>query len=458
VPDLSEEFWGELILFIEEGKVIPVIGPELVTVDDGGTQVPLYSWLARKLAERIDLPLADLPDPIDLNDVVAQSVRRDDDRDGLYPKLLQILRSAPSTPSPALSALAGIQGFKLFVSLTFDSQLAAALSQVRFGAAPTTVAYGTNALHDLPQPYEELQNPVVFQLLGRASSTPDYAICDDDLLEFLHALQDGQHHPVKLFDALRTNHLLFLGCGFGDWLARFFLRTARGMELSQKRKRLDILADARARKEPSLTMFLSNFDTESRVLEMAAGEFVQQLSQRWQASHPDSVSGTAGGPEGSAPVTGPREGAVFVSYARENRAAARKLAEGLRAARLDVWLDQRELRPADDWPLSIERGIERCALFLPVISRESLAEENQRRYFWREWNAAINRAAGMAPDEEFIVPVVVDETRLDQSHLPEAFRRKQGPNLPGGEITPEVAERLTELVHNFHRRRRDAAP
>jgi hypothetical protein len=46
MPDPSDRFWEDLLLWIEDGRVIPVIGPELVTVDDGGTQVPLYSWLA----------------------------------------------------------------------------------------------------------------------------------------------------------------------------------------------------------------------------------------------------------------------------------------------------------------------------------------------------------------------------------------------------------------------------
>ncbi|MCP9772312.1 hypothetical protein KBY66_06700 [Synechococcus sp. Tobar12-5m-g] len=74
MPESLERFWEDLLLFVEEGKVIPVIGPELVTVEEDGTSIPLYHWLARSLAERIDLPFSDLPDPFDLNDVVAQSI------------------------------------------------------------------------------------------------------------------------------------------------------------------------------------------------------------------------------------------------------------------------------------------------------------------------------------------------------------------------------------------------
>lgn len=451
MTDPSEEFWEDLLLFVEEGKVVPVLGPELALVREGGVEQPLYRWLAQRLASTIRLPVGDLPEAFDLNDVVSLYVRRGGDRDDLYARLLKVLREAPPEPSPALRALAGIAPLRLFVSLSFDAQLVTALREASAGAEPRTVAYSTNAVRDLPVPYEEMREPLVFHLLGRASSTPEYAICDEDLLEFLHALQDAQRRPVRLFDALRANHLLILGCGFGDWLARFFLRTARGLELSQKRKRWDVLADAHAGQDPALTLFLSSFSADTKVLAMPATTFAEQLAQRWHAAHPAvaAVAATAV-PEA---LAGPREGAVFVSYASENRAAAQRLADGLRAARLDVWFDQYDLHAGADWAQAIQRGIERCALFMPVISREALSEANRRRYFWGEWNRADELARRMASTEEFIVPVVVDDTRLDRTALPESFRSRQGPTLLGGELSPEIAAHLTELVRNFHRRR-----
>jgi hypothetical protein len=453
----SERFWEELLLFMEEGKVIPVIGPELVTIKEGETTVSLTHWLAQRLAERIELPLSDLPDPFDLNDVVAQSIHRGDDRDELYPGIFQILRTAPTQPSHAICSLASIPNLKLFVSLTFDHQLEMAIAQACHGAMPRTISYSPNALHDLPEPYEDIQGQTIFQLLGRASSTPDYAICDDDLLEFLHALQDAQRRPVKLFDALRSNHLLFLGCGFGDWLARFFLRTARGMELSQRRKRWDVMADARAGREQSLVVFLSCFSADSRVLELSACAFVEELAKRWHVAHPADAGGGGQVAPASVAEVGPREGAVFVSYAHEDLSAAQRLVEGLQAQGLDVWWDKKKLKPADNWALAIERGIKRCALFLPVISRTSLGEEKKRSYIWREWNLARKMLDGMAPDEEFIFPVAVDDTPLNQSPLPEIFPKKQGATLLGGELTPDVAKSLKEIVRNYHRRFRDAS-
>jgi hypothetical protein len=366
--------------------------------------------------------------------------------------------ATPRSPPEPLRALASIPGFNLLVSLTFDSLLADA-----FGTPLQIqqIAYSPSSVRDLPAPKKELRQPVVFHLLGKASASPDFAICDEDLLEFLHGLQDRQRQPKTLFDELRGNHLLFLGCDFGDWLARFFLRTARNLELSQKRRRWDVLVGDRIARDAGLVLFLESFSADTRVVPGGAPEFVAELARRWHAAHPPASATSSvtaeplGGEAGTAEKTVP-SGAVFISYASEDLAAAGRLAEGLRAASLEVWFDQDALRLGDDWARSIRRGIERCSLFLPVISRRALSEENRRRYFWREWNDADDFARGMAPGEAFIVPIVIDDTRLDQAPLPAGFQRAQGKSLPGGAVPPGVAEGLRELVRGFHRRQRAA--
>lgn len=448
-----ERLWEDLLLFIEEGRVVPLIGPELLTVREGATDRSLYQVLAERLAVWARLPRDELPTQFTLNDVVSLHVRRGGERDDLYARLLQVLRDLPSEPAPVLRALARVTPLRLFVSLTFDSQMLAALRLERPGAEPVSVAYSTNGLRDLAVPYEDLSEPVVFHLLGRASATPEYAICDEDLLEFLHALQDAQRRPVRLFDALRGNHLLILGSGFGDWLARFFLRTARGLELTQKRKRWELLADASAASDTPLTLFLSSYSVDTKVLPMSAAQFIEELARRWQAAHPTfEVASSAAVERASAPS----EGMVFISYAREDGEAAGRLAEGLIASGLDVWFDRGTLRAGDDWAHAIRRGIETAAVFVPVISRNSLSDANRRREFWREWNVADREAERTARGERYIVPVVVDDARLDHPVLPERFARANGVVLPGGQPTPDLAADLKDIVRAFHRLRRAA--
>lgn len=59
--------------------------------------------------------------------------------------------------------------------------------------------------------------------------------------------------------------------------------------------------------------------------------------------------------------------AVFLSYASQDAEAARRICAALRAAGVEMWFDQSELRGGDAWDQNIRRQIKDCALFVPVI-------------------------------------------------------------------------------------------
>jgi hypothetical protein len=60
---LDDDAWDDLLSFIEERRVIPILGPELLRVEtDRGPRL-LYEWLAEKLAARLNVNTAQLPQP-----------------------------------------------------------------------------------------------------------------------------------------------------------------------------------------------------------------------------------------------------------------------------------------------------------------------------------------------------------------------------------------------------------
>jgi hypothetical protein len=109
--------------------------------------------------------------------------------------------------------------------------------------------------------------------------------------------------------------------------------------------------------------------------------------------------------------------AVFISYASQDAEAAGRICEALRAAGIEVWFDQSELRGGDAWDQSIRRQIKTCALFLPVISRNT--HNRDEGYFRLEWKLAVDRCHLMAADKAFLLPVVIDDTRDDDERVPE---------------------------------------
>jgi len=59
--------------------------------------------------------------------------------------------------------------------------------------------------------------------------------------------------------------------------------------------------------------------------------------------------------------------AIFLSYAREDAGSARRIAEALRAAELEVWFDENELRGGDAWDAKC-RGISPTAHHLALLA------------------------------------------------------------------------------------------
>jgi TolB-like protein/Tfp pilus assembly protein PilF len=137
-------------------------------------------------------------------------------------------------------------------------------------------------------------------------------------------------------------------------------------------------------------------------------------------------------------------GAAFLSYASEDAAAAGRIAAALRAAGVEVWFDQSELRGGDAWDRQIRARIHDCRLFIAVISAGT--EARDEGYFRREWKLAVDRTHDMSERKTFLLPVVIDHTAERGAAVPEKFREVQWTRLPGGETPPEFAARVARLM------------
>ncbi|HEY2863282.1 MAG TPA: toll/interleukin-1 receptor domain-containing protein [Casimicrobiaceae bacterium] len=448
---LDEDAWEDLLNFIEERRVIPIIGPELLKIEtDGGSRL-LYDWLAEKLAGKLNVDTAQLPQAYTLNDVVCWFLSSRGRREEAYTRVRSILRDANFTPPLALRQLAQITDFDLFVTTTFDPLLEQALNGERFQGAQSTevIAYSPNRVVDLPSEREKLQRPVIYHLLGKLSASPTYVISDEDTLEFICALQSEHLTPEKLFHELEHNHLLFIGSNFTNWLARLFLRMAKRHRLSDPRDVGEVLADNHSEKDGRLMTFLQQVSVRTRIYS-GAGKFVDELHRRWMTRRkPGDVIALGAVPQRFLPPEREMpDNAVFISYAREDLAAVQKLKAGLDAAGIRTWFDLERLESGDDYDRKIQRNIVRCSYFIPIIS--ATTEHRLEGYFRREWSYAIDRARNIAEGAVFIMPVTIDDTDGGNAQVPEKFRAVHFTRLPGGEITPEFAGRLREFLSTRH--------
>lgn len=207
----------------------------------------------------------------------------------------------------------------------------------------------------------------VFHLFGRVSAAPDYAVTDDDLLLFNHCLQSEDQQPVNLFDRLKANYLLTMGCNFPDWLARFFFCAAKGKYLFSDMGMRGVVADQVVLEDNNLNEFLGRrktllYDQGSAV------EFVSELHRRWCEKFGSAAGGEddPDAPAHDTPDPFPPE-AVFLSYASEDRAAAFKIKQALERVGVDVWFDRQRLDAGDDYEKKILRNIVKSSFFFPLF-------------------------------------------------------------------------------------------
>jgi hypothetical protein len=140
------------------------------------------------------------------------------------------------------------------------------------------------------------------------------------------------------------------------------------------------------------------------------------------------------------------EGSLFISYAREDLAAVRALARDLADAGIQAWFDMERLGAGDLFDENIRSSIDRCSLFLPILSRNT--EARREAYFRREWRYALDRDMAIDPGVAFIVPVAIDDTKTFQ-RAPRRFLEVHITWLPQGRATPEFIARLRELLGEF---------
>ena len=278
----------EILDYIEDRRVIPIIGEELLWVEDAGARLPLYAYIARKLAQRLEIPDDALSPYATLNEVACHYLAssRSAVPADIYRHIRPILNQAQFEPPEPLRQLASIDRFDLYLTLTFDSLLAAAIDRDRFGGEARTVdlAYSTKLPDDLPAPRDELRDPVVYHLLGKLSAQPQYVITEEDTLEFMHHMQGKSRGAVDLFDALRDNHLLVIGCTFTDWLARFLIRIAKSRQLSQQRDEMELIVSSTAADDANLVRFLHHFSPRTKIRSYSPIEFVAELAARYASA------------------------------------------------------------------------------------------------------------------------------------------------------------------------------
>jgi hypothetical protein len=171
---------------------------------------------------------------------------------------------------------------------------------------------------------------------------------------------------------------------------------------------------------------------------------VDEPHRRWRKRHPKPEFS----PNTHRPQLRGGQGLVFISYAREDEAAARRIEQCLRDQGCTVFFDRDRLDPAMNFHHELECQVsEQCTVFISVVSpfTESAAGDH---YFRRERNWAARRLEAFAPDDQskFYLPVLVhDQLPSKLLKEPPEIRNFEWVHCPGGHAPPAFGKRVCEL-------------
>ena len=228
--------WKVIVDELKEGDLIPVTGPELLTIQSNGSIINYRLWLAVELARELGISYDGLETFLHPAEEVMLRFYRQGDIRSIRPyQLVKALISENQFPVPeALKKLAQINKFRFFLTTMYEPFLQTAEKdawgmdefQIRIlennlTKQPDDITRFTqrSALHQFdPRYIENLYRntapPSIYYLYGRPSRMKLYALSEDDVLESILLLQSSIYRPDELINFLSGKRLLILGCNF----------------------------------------------------------------------------------------------------------------------------------------------------------------------------------------------------------------------------------------------------
>jgi len=93
---------------------------------------------------------------------------------------------------------------------------------------------------------------------------------------------------------------------------------------------------------------------------------------------------------------------VFISYARQDADAARKINEDLKRRGVDTWFDEESLLPGQNWRTAIKKAIKDSRFFLALLSSNSVTKKG---FVNKELREALELLDEFPESAIFIIPV-----------------------------------------------------
>lgn len=444
----------DIVTAILDGMVIPIVGYDFMYNDPTNPKNDFLQWLIKKHAEsekrRAEPETVKFIDEIINSEGVPgyrlineyynrlDSIQKRNFKRDIADTIKKERTNLELIPE-SFKKLVSITSFKIFINCTIINILQSALNSVR---ATGTSSEDLQESYDVksysnPNPedlvsekptqawWDDIKKPVIYNLFGTYNANnddyikkPEYVITDADYIELIYDLLVNKSDSFQnLLAYLKEANLLFLGCNFQDWFFRFFMRACVGDRLDEKTTaalRTKTVIDSLSRTDENRTIFINNYHIDS--ISMDSNLLMNEIYLRIERRYPKLIVNEI-------------NNRVFISYFRKDQQVAEDIKYQFDLKYISHFLDTKDLEFGDDLNKEISSAIDRCCIFLPIISKniEPGPTAAKLPYVWREWIYANSRLEVTNP--ETIIPVFknfVDTNMLlpDDYNIDAQFRKR----------------------------------
>ncbi len=427
---LSEQSdWDELLDFISDRQLTPIIGKEMYKFKQNDLLVPIDEYLSKQILEFFKVAA-----PAGLSLTQAVNLLVNENRI----KMMDIIRKLKSIVKevnfefPLLTEFLGIKDLNYFINTAvYNNVLETNLTKVRNENA-TSINFSINEPFSDSDDLERLQEPFVFNVFGSLLNTVDPALSEEDMLEYTGNFKEKIKNATNIINALKNKNLLFIGCAFPDWMVRFILRLLSNEPMHDwgTRRTIVVVNDPSDLRKIQFD-FLKNYDVVT--YEGTTDDFVHELSKQWQQKNPLAVKSKM----------------IFLSYTVMDKDAVENLKKAIEGINhVTCWYDNREIVAGDDFKTEIAKNIKSADLFIPLISANSLMHKDG--YVQLEWFTADNVNTFRKIDgktDKYLMPIVIDDTNPYDANVPKYFSELSIGKVPAGNPGQEFINHLRETLN-----------
>lgn len=311
---------------------------------------------------------------------------------------------------PSLMRMLQTKCFRIVLATSIDPYLEIAMEKV-WGKGGFDVVQIENAQQSFKQVmYDEfgVTRPTLCYVFGKVNidkslSENRFVLSENDAMEKISSWFEN-HKNNSFLKYVRTFRLLSVGCQFDDWMFRFFWFLLRG--------RVSTEADGQVAVEIKNDDKLRNYLENEKVKVFANA----RLFMNDTADCIERATDMENMPR--------KENGVFISYAHEDRHVALRLFDKLHTAGVNVWIDEENLESGDRYLPRIQKAIETCKVFMPVLSSQVKTDINndvyKNRWYAKEWQMIQQRydsEGGLDGKTGFkVIPIIVGDYRFNEPY------------------------------------------